>query len=363
MDYDYDQWFYVMIAQFSSDTILYCKLLIKAIIDIMIQNNITCQQKAFLHNVIKHTIIIMVYFLFQIYYLMLSYRFTLHTIGKSREYLCNLFHNSIAFEHYNCVINLTTMIQILFTLVYEQVLSLIHVYGAGGVRKSPCSEIELIPKYVVQLLSALHQIECSSIMYVYTLSKEPLPSAMLKIFALQFNYSCNQLPVTKFSLLLYMSTSFINEIFNNILICGNTLILEKIYLNYVILVHCYKTVIFVSLCVFYVFIFILTITPILYSKQTSYLNNVMRSILNSTLTKVFNDIHDSWYMYLYMNNTKIIILKFSSCSLQYILYVLCKHINILKHFMFIYPATLLMSCTVLQVILPHFSNWLIYDGG
>ena len=125
----------------------------------------------------------------------------------------------------------------------------------------------------------------------------------------------------------------------------------------------YKTGIFVSLCVFYVFIFILTITPILYSKQTSYLNNLMRSILNSTLTKVFNDTHDSWYMYLYnMNNMKIIILKFSSCSLQYILYVLCKHINILKHFMFIYLATLLMSCTVLQVYLPHFSSWLIYDG-
>ena len=125
----------------------------------------------------------------------------------------------------------------------------------------------------------------------------------------------------------------------------------------------YKTGIFVSLCVFYVFIFILTITPILYSKQTSYLNNLMRSILNSTLTKVFNDTHDSWYMYLYnMNNMKIIILKFSSCSLQYILYVLCKHINILKHFMFIYLATLLMSCTVLQVYLPHFSSWLIYNG-
>ena len=100
------------------------------------------------------------------------------------------------------------MIQILLTLVYEQVLSLIHVYRAGGVRKSPCSEIELIPKYVVQLLSALRQIECSNIMYVYTLSKEPLPRrAMLKIFALQFNYSCNQLHVTKSSLLLYMSTS------------------------------------------------------------------------------------------------------------------------------------------------------------
>ena len=165
MDYDYDQWFYVMIAQFSRDTILYCKLLIKAIINIMIQDNITCQQKAFLHNVIKHIIVIMVYFLFQIYYLMLSYRFTLHTIGKSREYLCNLFLNSIAFEHYNCVLSLTTMIQILLTLIYtyEQVLSLIQVYRAGGVRKSPCSEIELIPKYVVQLLSALHQIECSNI--------------------------------------------------------------------------------------------------------------------------------------------------------------------------------------------------------
>ena len=119
-------------------------------------------------------------------------------------------------------------------------------------------------------------------MYVYTLSKKPLPSAMLKIFALQFNYSCNQLHVTKSSLLLYMSTSFINEIFSNIIICGNTLILEKIYLNYVILVHCYKTVTFVSLRVFYVYIFILTIKPILYSKQTSYLNNLMRSILNST---------------------------------------------------------------------------------
>ena len=106
---------------------------------------------------------------------------------------------------------------------------------------------------------------------------------------------------------------------------------------------------------------ILTIKPILYSKQTSYLNNLMRSILNSTLTTVFNDIHDSWYVY--MNAIKIIILKFSSCSLQYVLYVLCKHINILKHFMFIYPATLLMTCTVLQVFLPHFSNWLIYDGG
>ena len=252
------------------------------------------------------------------------------------------------------------MIQILLPLVYEQVLSLIHVYQAGGVRKSPCSEIELIPKYVVQLLSALRQIECSNIMYVYTLSKKPLPSAMLKIFALQFNYSCNQLHVTKSSLLLYMSTSFINEIFSNIIICGNTLILEKIYLNYVILVHCYKTVTFVSLHVFYVYIFILTIKPILYSKQTSYLNNLMRSNLNSTLTTVFNDIHDSWYVY--MNTIKIIILKFSSCSFQYVLYVLCKHINILKHFMFIYPATLLMTCTVLQVFLPHFSNWLIYDG-
>ena len=166
MDYDYDQWFYVMIAQFSSDTILYCKLLIKAIINITIQNNITCQQKAFLHNVIKHTNVIMVNFFFQIYYLMLSYRFTLHTIGKSREYLCNLFLSSITSEHYNCVVDLT-MIQILLTLVYEQVLSLIHVYQAGGVRKSPCSEIELIPKYVVQLLSALRQIECSNIMYVY----------------------------------------------------------------------------------------------------------------------------------------------------------------------------------------------------
>ena len=76
---------------------------------------------------------------------MLSYRFTLHTIGKSREYLCNLFHNFIASEHYNCVLNLTTMIKILLTLVYEQVQSLIHVYRAGGVRKSPYSEIELIP--------------------------------------------------------------------------------------------------------------------------------------------------------------------------------------------------------------------------
>ena len=65
MDYDYDQWFYVMIAQFSSDTILYCKLLIKAIINITIQNNITCQQKAFLHNVIKHTNVIMVNFFFK----------------------------------------------------------------------------------------------------------------------------------------------------------------------------------------------------------------------------------------------------------------------------------------------------------
>ena len=360
MDYDYDQWFYVMIAQFSSDTILYCKLLIKAIINITIQNNITCQQKAFLHSVKKHTNVIMVNFFFQIYYLMLSYRFTLHTIGKSREYLCNLFLSSIASEHYNCVVDLT-MIQILLTLVYEQVLSLIHVYRAGGVRKSPCSEIELIPKYVVQLLSALRQIECSNIMHVYTLSKKPLPSVILKIFALQFNYSSNQLHVTKSSLLLYMSTSFINEIFSNIIICGNPLILEKIYLNYVILVYCYKTVTFVSLRVFHVYIFILTIKPILYSKQTSYLNNLMRSILNSTLTTVFNDIHDSWYVY--MNTIKIIILKFSSCSLQYVLYVLCKHINILKHFMFIYPATLLMTCTVLQVFLPHFSNWLIYDGG
>ena len=42
----------------------------------------------------------------------------------------------------------------------------------------------------------------------------------------------------------FLSTSFINEIFSNIIICGNTLILEKIYLNYVILVHCYKTVTF-----------------------------------------------------------------------------------------------------------------------
>ena len=171
MDYDYDQWFYVMIAQFSSDTILYCKLLIKAIINITIQNNITCQQKAFLHNVIKQTNVIMVNFFFQIYYLMLSYRFTLHTIGKSREYLCNLFLSSIASEHYNCIRQLisaenTAMIQILLTLVYEQVLSLIHVYQAGGVRKSPCSEIELIPKYVVQLLSALRQIECSNIIYI-----------------------------------------------------------------------------------------------------------------------------------------------------------------------------------------------------
>ena len=83
MDYDYDQWFYVMVAQFSSDTILYCKLLINAIINIMIHNDITCQQKALLHNVIKRTIIIMVYFLFQIYYLILFYFILLERVENT----------------------------------------------------------------------------------------------------------------------------------------------------------------------------------------------------------------------------------------------------------------------------------------
>ena len=77
---------------------------------------------------------------------------------------------------------------------------------------------------------------------------------------------------------------------------------------------------------------------------------------------LFTDItiHDSWYIY--MNNS-ITIHKFNLCSLQDIPCILNEPDNLLKYFMFTYPATLLMTCTVLHVFLPHFSNWLIHDGG